>query len=150
MSGDIETAASAIGRTALAVIVALFVTLVGIVFGPTVEAALFPVIRDHVVTYSIEGNRIVVDHELDKARQCPIEHRVRTVRDALESRPLRFTGPVNRVDRGTGHHFRSHATMPEGIAPPFDVTGTYYYRCHGLWLTPYRLPTVTVTADARR
>lgn len=137
---------SVIGRTLSAVIAAMFVLMGGLVFGPTVESTLFPVIVDHTIAYRVERGRLIVTHELDKQRQCPIERRVRSVRDEITSIPVRFGGPMNRVDRGRDHRFEAQTRLPSGVAPPFDVTGTFYYRCHALWLTPYRLPTVTVAA----
>lgn len=112
-----------------------------VVAGPHLEARFFPVLVDHKPDYRIEDGMVVATHDLRKVRDCRAISRTIELNDQGGTETLDFQSPVARVMRGDrAKKLVSRAPLTAKIEPPFTIDGMIYYRCHRLWLTPYRYP----------
>ena len=96
----------------------------------------------------MEDGRLHVTHRLDKVRECRAVRREVMVRSGLEDARVHFGTPVNRTGAGRNITLRADAKLPDGLARPERMDGKVWYRCHPLWLTPYRYPSVAIPLSA--
>ncbi len=114
---------------------------------PELEAWAAPIVVEHDVRFRIEGNRIVSHQRGRKARDCrAVQREIRAVDADGDGYPLRFKSPIARVPRPEAFDLTSYADLPPDARAPLTIQAELGYRCHRLWVTPYRYPTTVVSA----
>ena len=132
-------------------ILAVMVAINAFMVGPQVESTLFPVLEEHELSPTRNGNQIQITGTQHKVRQCRAVLVLWTFVDrdgythALRRLNEPNSGPA-RVGPGKSKT-KTVLELPEFYAAPTPgvLTCQIHYDCHSLWKTPYKCPKVTVT-----
>ncbi len=131
---------------------ALFVSIyVGTIFGPDIETAFFPVVRDSEVSViSSSTEKTVVGVIASKARNCSLENIGVMVKRDGQLVP----GIVKFEDPETGNLTEKTISRPSGtrsfsvlhLYPGGEFVSVYvFHRCHPFWQTKSTLLKISTT-----